>query len=107
MLKKQKNIKLPNCDRNEFHTFHTFVIKVNKRDKLKKFLLSKGIISSIHYPYLIFEQEAFKKKYGKINKINYPISAKLSKEILTLPVNQFLSEKEIKYISKTINTFYE
>jgi len=106
MLKKLKDVKLPIFDRNEFHTFHTFVIKANKRDKLKKFLLSKGIISSIHYPYLIFEQEAFKKKYGKINKINYPTSAKLSKEILTLPVNQFLSHKEIRIICKNIKEFF-
>ena len=73
LLKKLKDITLPNYDKNEFHTSHTFVVKVSRRDVLKKFLLSKGIISSIHYPYLIFEQEAFKKKYGKIKKSDYPI----------------------------------
>ncbi len=106
LLKKLKDVTLPNYDKNKFHTFHTFVVKVNKRDKLKKFLLSKGIISSIHYPYLIFEQEAFKKKYGKINKSDYPTSAKLSKEILTLPVNQFLSHRDIRIICKNIKEFF-
>ena len=33
-------------------------------------------------------------------------AAEQSKKILTLPINQFLTEKEIKYISNKINKFY-
>ena len=42
----------------EFNTYHTFVVQVEKRDKLKKFLLNKNIQTSIHYPIPIHLQPA-------------------------------------------------
>ena len=38
---------------------------------------------------------------------NVLMTEKQSQKIITLPVNQFLSEKEIKYICKMVNIFYD
>ena len=46
--------------KNEFNTYHTFVVQVRSRDKLKNFLLKKGISTSIHYPVPIHLQPASK-----------------------------------------------
>ena len=43
-------ITLPEEKLNNYHVWHLFVIKTKYRDKLKKFLKSKGIQSDIHYP---------------------------------------------------------
>jgi dTDP-4-amino-4,6-dideoxygalactose transaminase len=106
-LKDLKNLELPFEKKNEFNTYHTFVIKTKNRNKLKKFLEDKGIQTAIHYPYLIFEQKAFKDRY----KYNYKSELKNSKKfknlILTLPINQYLKKKQIVNICKNIIKFYK
>ena len=105
-LKNLNNIILPKEEKSDFHTYHTFVIQAEKRNALKKYLEKKGISTAIHYPYLIFDQLAYKKKFKPINSINFPISLKLSKKILTLPINQFIKNNEIKRICDEIKNFY-
>ena len=88
----------------EFNTYHTFVIQVDKRDKLRQFLKKKGIDTAIHYPIPIHLQKA--SKFLGFKKGSFPNAEKQSKNILTLPINQYLKEKEIIYICKSINKFY-
>ncbi len=90
--------------KEEYNTYHTFVIQVEKRDELKKFLKKNGVDSAIHYPIPIHLQSA--SKYLGYKKNSFPIAENQSKKILTLPVNQYLNEKEIIYICKLINKFY-
>ncbi len=101
----KKFVYFPEEKKNEFNTYHTFVIQVEKRDRLKKFLKNKGVETSIHYPIPIHLQPAYKKKFRKKNFLKKTESQ--SKKILTLPINQYLKKKEIKYICKLINNFYE
>lgn len=98
-------VEIPKEDKGYFDTYHTFVVKVNKRDKLKKFLEKNGIATSIHYPTPIHLQPAAKKLGLKIG--DFPNTELQSKRILTLPINQYLSKKEIIYISRMVNKFYE
>ena len=101
----KKFLKLPYEGVNEFHTYHTFVIQVkNKRNELKSYLEENGVETSIHYPIPIHLQPA-SKKFG-YKKGSFPIAEKQSRNILTLPINQYLKKKEIIYISNLINNFY-
>jgi len=104
-LKNIKQIKLPEETKDEYSTYHTFVIQAQERDLLKKYLQRNGIETAIHYPYLINKQPAYKKIFKK-NKIKFPNAEKQVKSILTLPVNQFLTKKDIVFISKKIKSFY-
>ncbi len=101
----QEFIELPKNDKNFFDTYHTYVIKVDKRDELKKYLEKKGITTSIHYPTPIHLQPAAKKLGFKLG--DYPNTERQAKRILTLPINQYITKKQINYISKIINNFYE
>ena len=100
-----KFIKLPYENKNQFNTFHTFVIQVKNRDKLQLYLKKNNIKTAIHYPIPIHLQPACKK--FKYSKGDFKIAENQSKEILTLPINEHLSKKELKYISNKINKFYE
>mgnify|MGYP001357634418 CR=1 FL=1 len=100
----KKNIFIPLESKREFNTYHTFVIQVKNREKLIDFLKNKNISTAIHYPIPIHTQKAFKKMYNY--KINLPKTMAQSKKILSLPINDYLSEKEIMYISESINKFY-
>ena len=70
----------PKEKKDDFTTYNTFVIQVDKRDKLKKFLDKK--------------------------KENYDNTEYQAKRIISLPINQFLKKKEILFICKTINNFF-
>ena len=90
--------------KNEFNTYHTFVIQVSKRDKLKKYLKKNVVETTIHYPVPIHLQNA--SRFLGYKKGSFPITEKQSSQILTLPINQYLKKSEIIYICKLINKFY-
>ncbi len=89
----------------QFNTYHTFVIQVNKRDNLKKYLKKNNIDTAIHYPIPIHLQPAA--KFLGYKEGSFQNAETQAKRILTLPINQFLREKEIKFISEKINSFFE
>ena len=104
-----KNLNLdqvyfPMEKKEEFNTYHTFVIQVKKRDKLQKYLKKNGVDTAIHYPIPIHLQNA--SKFLGFKKGSFPETEKQSKQILTLPINQYLKKSEILYICKLINNFY-
>ena len=51
---KNPNIILPQLKEEENHVWHIFAVRVNDRDKLKKYLEDNGIETNIHYPTAAF-----------------------------------------------------
>ena len=96
-------IKLPYENQNEFNTYHLFVIQTKNREKLKNFLLKKGIETGIHYPIPIHLQPAA--KYLGYKKGDFQKAEMQSKTILSLPINEFLKKSDIIYICNTINIY--
>tara|TARA_Y100000591_G_scaffold329716_1_gene358918 strand:- start:238 stop:1341 length:1104 start_codon:yes stop_codon:yes gene_type:complete len=103
---KNKNIEFIYEDKSNYHSYHLFVVKVKRnRNKLMKFLLRNGVQTSIHYPIPIHLQKA-SKKYG-FKKGDLPNTELQAGQILSLPINQYITRKEIFYVIKLINKFYE
>ena len=94
---------LPREKKFQFNSYHTFVIQTKKRDKIIKYLKKNGIQTAIHYPVPIHLQPA--SKFLGYKKGSFKKTEEQSKRILTLPINQFLTEREIKYICQKINFF--
>ena len=88
----------------EFNSYHTFVVQVNKRDALRKYLLNNGVETSIHYPLPIHLQPAARRLGYK--RGDFPVCENQAKKILTLPINQFLTNREICYIANKVNQFF-
>ncbi len=98
-------IVLPRTKDKIFHpVWHLFIIKDQHRDKLKKFLAKRNIQTMIHYPKPIFEQPAY--RFLNYKTVDLPITAKLSKEILSLPLYPEMKEKEVLETCKAIRLFY-
>ncbi len=87
--------------KNFNHTYHLYVIRNENRAKLTKFLQKNRIQYSIHYPIPPQGQKALKKYIND----DYPISKKIHKTILTLPLSYSHTEKEIMNVSKILNSF--
>jgi dTDP-4-amino-4,6-dideoxygalactose transaminase len=90
---------------NEFNTYHTFVIQVDVRDKLRKYLLNKGIKTAIHYPIPIHLQPAAKKLNYK--RGDFKNTEEQANRILTLPVHQFLKKNDVILTARTVNSFFD
>jgi len=88
---------------DEYNTFHTFVIQVNHRDRLRNILEENGVETSIHYPVPLHLQPAAK-KYGYVIG-DFPVTEIQSTKILTLPIHQYLTVDEIIGIAKLINHY--
>jgi len=101
----KNNIYFVEENNNEFNTYHTFVIQVNSRDKLKNYLLKKGIQTAIHYPIPIHFQPAAKKLNYK--KGDFKRTEEQARRILTLPINQSLKKEKIIFIARAVNSFFD
>jgi dTDP-4-amino-4,6-dideoxygalactose transaminase len=81
--------------------FHTFPIRCPQRDQLKDFLAQHGVETMIHYPTPPHKQEA----YAEWNEEHYPISERIHREILSLPINSVLTEAEVERVIELVNSF--
>jgi len=101
LLENITEVSLINVPEHIFHSYHTYIIKVEKRDKLQRFLLKKGIETKIHYPIPIHKQKPFMELSCNLSK-----TESLAKRILTLPLGN-LSIDDINHICNTILDFYK
>ncbi|MGB0683119.1 MAG: DegT/DnrJ/EryC1/StrS family aminotransferase [Magnetovibrionaceae bacterium] len=94
----------PGWRENAFDTYHTFVIQVDRRDELKAYLAENGIGTAIHYPVPIHLQPAAA-ELGH-GPGSFPKAEAQAGRILSLPINQFVTEAEIDRVADAINGFY-
>lgn len=97
------DVMLPKENRSSHHVYHLYVVQVKSREKFQRFLSQHGIASLIHYPIPIHRQEFYRRLYG--NKENFPVTDRLSRKIVSLPLYPYLTDKEIGYIVKTVNSY--
>lgn len=102
-LKNIKNPKiiLPYFRKREDHVWHLFVIRTEQRDKLKKYMEKHGIQTLIHYPIPPHKQLAYK----ELNQLHLPITERISKEILSLPLYSSMELEKMKKVIDVINKF--
>ena len=85
-------------------TFHQYIVRTKLRDDLKNFLNKNKIDTAIHYPIPIHKQIAYKKQFGNIK---LAMTEKFSKEILSLPINPYMTDDEVNFVIKKVNEFFE
>ncbi len=78
----------------------TILNRVENRDKLQTKLQNLGIPTAVHYPMPLHVQECF--KYLNLKEGDFPISEKVSKEIMSLPMNPYVSDEEIEFIVENL-----
>lgn len=83
------------------HVWHVFVVRTENRDELQNYLTKNGIGTMIHYPIPPHKQNA----YAEWNLKSYPISEKIHKEVISLPISHVQSIAQTQYIVDIINKF--
>ena len=85
--------------------YHLYHINVRKRDKLQQYLIKNGVDAKVHYPIPIHLQTAA--KYLKYKRGDFPITEKLAKSILSLPIYPELTDNEVSYITSNIKNYFK
>ena len=81
---------------------HLYVICLENRDSLQRWLATKGIASEIHYPVLDCDQMIQKTKYLTCN-LDLPVSRAVVGQILTLPCYPELLDEEVLQVCEGVN----
>ncbi len=71
-----------------------------RREKVQAKLKDAGIPTAVHYPMPLHLQECF--AYLGYKEGDFPVAEKVSKEIMSLPMNPYLSDEEINYITSKL-----
>lgn len=104
-FENNSHIQIPKRVKNSSHIFHqyTLVLKNVDRNALKAYLQEKRIPAMIYYPVPMHLQEAYKNLGYKEG--DFPVSEKLCKTVISLPMHTELDIRQLEYISLSINEF--
>lgn len=97
-------VKIPVKSQYATHVYHQYTLKVDKRDELKAFLEGKAIPTMIYYPIPLHFQKAYQQP--KFGEGSFPVSEKLSKTVISLPIHTEMKTEELDFICQAIKTFY-
>ncbi len=97
---KSEELVLPFVDERATSAWAQYSIRVKNRDEVQAKLKEKGIPTAVHYPMPLHLQECF--SYLGYKKGDFPIAERVSNEIMSLPMNPYLSDDEISYICSNL-----
>lgn len=102
-LNDAPHISLPQTDMDNEHVWHVFAILHPQRDALQKHLQEAGIGTVIHYPIPPHLQDA----YAELNlgAGSFPISEAIHQQIISLPLDPYLSVEEVRQVAAAVRSF--
>ena len=105
---KNDCLELPGFDDNQSifngsHVFHLYVIRCQHRDHFRDFLAEKGIETLIHYPIAPHMQAAYK----ELSSLSLPLSEKIHREVISLPIDPCLTDKQKRAVVDACNSYKE
>ena len=107
-LSKVEGIETPKEPPGYFHVYQMYTIRVNGkegiRDRLKKYLAEHGIGAKVYFDPVhlsLFYRREFGYKGGEL-----PVTERISREVLTLPMYPGLTKAEMDYIVVKIKEFF-
>ena len=99
-----KELTIPVRPKDMKIVYHLYIIFAKKRNQLLKYCLEKGVEAKVHYPIPVYQQKALKTFNYK--KGDFPITDLHSRSMITFPVDQHKSKKELDFVIKTVRNFY-
>lgn len=99
---KSPQITLPSIAKETQSVYAQYSILCNNRGALEHKLKQSNIPYAIHYPIPLHLQPCF--SYLGYKKGDFVVAEEISQKILSLPMNPYLSEDEIKYIAGAVNS---
>lgn len=90
----------PSIKTNRTSVWAQYTIRTSNRDTLQENLKQQGIPTAVHYPMPLHKQECF--QYLSQDQTSLPVSEKVAKEVMSLPMNPYITDQEHKTIVKAL-----
>lgn len=100
---RNEKIKLPTLAEGATCVWHQYVIRCDERDQLIDYLNSKEIGTIIHYPIPPHLAEAY--QYLGHKEGFLPVTERLAKTILSIPMYNGMTQEEQSYVIHALNDF--
>ena len=97
-----EDVLVPNAEYMERNVFHIFPILSPHRDRLQQYLKDNGVQTDVHYPIPPHKQRCYAEWAGMMC---LPITERIHREELSLPVSQVVSDEERAVVAHLINEF--
>ena len=91
-----KILQTPVIKPNRSSAWAQYTLRVKNRDALQLKLKKNDVPTSVFYPIPLHLQECF--QYLGHQQGNFPISEKASNEVMSIPMNPFLTDDQIDYV---------
>lgn len=98
-------VTTPYIEEHNTSVYAQYSVRTGRRDELGKFLNENGVPTAIHYPMPLHLQEAF--KYLGYREGDFPVSERVSKEIISLPMFPFIAQDEQDYVIGRVRDFFK
>lgn len=95
------SVYLPERIEDNQNVYHLFPIFSPRRDELQTYLKENGVGTLIHYPIPPHKQEC----YNEFGYMNLPITEKIAREELSIPIGPCITEEETAKVVSLINLF--
>ena len=92
----------PRADKDYFDVYQNYVIRSDRRDELVAYLRDHGIEVLISWPVPLHKQQAL-----GLNKFQLPMTEKVSREVISLPMYPELTDEEVDMVINAIRKFYQ
>lgn len=106
-LKDLNKVIIPYRSANSTHVFHQYTLKTAglDRDDFKNHLEKNGIPAMIYYPVPLHFQKAYKTPLYQED--SFPVTEKLSKTVISLPIHTEMSSEQLEFICFTIRSYFK
>jgi len=94
-------LQTPVIRSNRSSAWAQYTVRVNNREALQAMLKDNSIPTVVHYPMPLHLQECF--QYLNYKQGDFIISEKASRDVISLPMNSFLSNEEVIHICSNLN----
>jgi UDP-2-acetamido-2-deoxy-ribo-hexuluronate aminotransferase len=102
----EPKIRIPRRAPNSTHVFHQYTIQVPQADReaLQDHLRRADIPTMIYYPVPLHLQGAYRR--DQFPEGSFPITERLSKTVLSLPIHTEMTAEQLKHISASVLGYF-
>ena len=98
-------VLIPKEQPGNYHVYNQYVIRVSRRDELRKFLAKEAVGTEVYYPIPLHLQPCLK-HLGHCPG-DFPEAERAAQESLALPVYPELTQDQQAYVVEKIKAFYQ
>ncbi len=93
-------LRIPVVKPYSTHAYYLYVVRHPERDRLVRALRERGIEIGIHFPHPIHRMEAY--QFLGYSEGSLPVTERAAKEVFSLPMYPYLSERAVETVVKTL-----